>query len=571
MRTSLALTSFPRSPRMGGWALPIGILTALLAACGGSASPTAKPLDTGAVGRPFWIPFSAIPTGSGGREGLFVVPSDALSATPVFATTLPTTATGDVPIRTIAEAKNYAISGGTVAGFSPALLIYTATGTDGAEHVYGLNLGNITSTPTATQLSSLSFSFTTPSTNQGPLQLCGWTEAQTDLTEPTTLFVLLVLGGTAGCGAGASFDYYVVHYTDSAATSPLQVTVANPYFTPLYAPNGQLGGMVALDEISGNLYFYSNETFTSPKILLSGVTQINTIYAESVNIQGVFPSSEFLAVSQASIPQALYQIGYQGTAIKWYTAAGNYYLIGGAFDATNFYFADQDHPETIWRESVAGGTPAKILNINDGNQYNLVGSNGSLLVLNWGAGTLAQSSYYGTVPIGAYSTAVNQIWSTQLGPSNGFVASPTPGANSGDLLFITVRQFSLPEVLPITFWSAALTPSGTVTQPLTAASAFVGPIGPGGSEVLEVTHITDMSGSYDGGTLNAVDLATSTSSPITTPGGGTYTVSQGPTFAPLSNNLSAEVDLGDGAVLDASSKLIYPVTLPSTTVSAAWF
>jgi hypothetical protein len=570
MRTSLTSTSCPRSPRVGGCALPIGMLSALLAACGGSTSPAAKPLDTGAVGRAFWIPCSAIPTGSGGRGGLFVVPSDALSSTPIFATTLPTTATGGVPIKTLAEAKNYAISGGTVSDFSPALLMYTATGADGAEHVYGLNLGNITGTPTGAQLSSLSFSFTAPATNQGVSQLCGWSGGQTDLTEPATLFVLLVLGGSAGCG-GASFAYYVVHYTDSAATSPLQVTVPNPYFTPLYAPDGQLGGMVALDAISGNLYFYPNEAFTSPKILLSGVTQINSIYAESVNIQGVFPSSEFLAVSRASNTQTLYQIGYQGTAIERYTAAENHYITGGASDATNFYFTDQDLPETIWREPVAGGTAEKILSINDGNLYNLVGSNGSLLVLNWGAGTLAQSSYYGTVPVGAYSTAVNQFFATNLGPSNGFLAPPTPGTTSGDLVFITVEQYSLPQPLPLIFWWAALPPPGTVMQPVTAASAFVGPTGPWGSEVLEVVHITDTSGTYDGGTLNVVDVATATSSPITTPDGGAYTVSQGPTFAPLSNNLSAEVDPGSGAVLDAASKLIYPMILPNTTVSAAWF
>jgi hypothetical protein len=222
---------------------------------------------------------------------------------------------------------------------------------------------------------------------------------------------------------------------------------------------------------------------------------------------------------------------------------------------------------------VGGGAPTKIVSTNENYGFTLAGSTGSLLVLSWNNGTLVESSYVDTVPIGTLSSAVDQIWFSYIGPSfSQFLAPSAPGDPSKALVFITIEEFSLPFAPPVDLpWASVITPSGAVIQAPTAGSAFLGTIGLDNQSVLEAVDVPNGGGGNAGGTLEVFDVATTTATPITMPGGGTYTICGGPTFAPLSNSLNAEIDRGCGAVLDVAAKAVYPVTIPNSTMSAAWF
>lgn len=536
--------------------LGAGIALALLGACGGSSTDNEPASSSGSSsGGPFWIPYTAAATAAGGQTGLFVIPSNALASSPLFATTLSNT-------NTVAEAQNLTLSGSQVTDFSPALVMYSATDATGDEHLFGLNLSDTSVAPVAAQLSNLLLNPNCP-TSQG----------QTDLMRPTSLFVLVDIPGPTGCGS--SYDkFYVVHYTDSATTSATAVTVPNAYFTSLYAPDGTLGGMVLFDPASTNLYFYANDAFTNPTILLSGVTSTRAVFAQSVTNGGVFTGSEFITVTLLSGAQALYQITYSGTAIECYTTSSG--IISSASDATNFYFiADQ----AIWQEAIAGGKPVELFDDTNGAvslPTRLIGSNGSLLVLDTEVGAGQISSSLSTIPVGILSSSATPLGdSSYPGPLSVIMASAS-GKPADDLLLITVSEFSLTVPTTVTFSTQVLSPAGAVRQDLTANSSFAGLTKAFGGGVLEVTGVTDPNNAA-GGTLNSLDLASLTLTPITTPGGEAYQIGVGATLDlhALSTTISAgpvaNPDASGGFALDASSNVLYPVTLSNTNIDLAWF
>jgi hypothetical protein len=542
--------------------LGAAILLALISGCGGSStgnesassssSSSGGSGPSGVAGGPFWIPYTAASTSGGGQTGLFVIPSNALASAPEFVTTMSGT-------NTVAEAQNFTLTGSQVTDFSPALMMYTATDASGNEHLFGLNLSDTTVAPVGTQISNLLLN---PSTMGSAAPACDETPGQTDLTKPTTLFVLVDIPGPTGCQT--SFDtFYVVHYSDLATTAPSPVTVPNPYFTSLYAPNGTLGGMVLFDQASTNLYFYANDAFTNPTILLSGVTGTGAVFAESVTNGGVFTGSEFITVTLLSGAQALYQITYSGTATKWYTTASG--ISGSVSDASNFYFiADR----AIWQEAIAGGTPVELLDDTDGTYYILVGSNGSLLVLDSEAGAGQITSTLSTIPVGTLSSSTTPLGNSYYpGPLSIIMAGPS-GNSPDDLVLITVNDFSLTVPTTVTYSTQVLTPAGTVKQDLTADSSFAGVIDPFGDSVLEVSS---------SGTLNSLDLASLMLTPITTTGGEAYEIGVGGSLDlhPLSTTISAGPEANPfstaGFALDASSNVLYPVNLANTSINLAWF
>jgi hypothetical protein len=133
----------------------------------------------------FWMPFSATPVKgtTGGKSGLFVIPSFEVGSspapTPSFVTTAEPTLLG----------ATFAIVGTLTnpTSVTPALLIYSAKGADGNQHLYGLNLANPTNSktpPTPVQISNLSV----PTTKA----ICAAGQAQSNLLTPSTLSVVIM-------------------------------------------------------------------------------------------------------------------------------------------------------------------------------------------------------------------------------------------------------------------------------------------------------------------------------------------------------------------------------------------
>src|SRR5271155_60136 len=96
----------------------------------------------------FWIPYIATPVAgtTGGKTGLFLIASNAVGGatapTPAWVTESQPTVLG--------AAFQGFVSGSTPpTSATPATLIYAAKGSDGNQHLYGLDLANPTGSATA--------------------------------------------------------------------------------------------------------------------------------------------------------------------------------------------------------------------------------------------------------------------------------------------------------------------------------------------------------------------------------------------------------------------------------------
>src|SRR4051794_15264056 len=120
--------------------LLVGLAAGLLAACGDS-TPGLVPNtpSTATAGGPFWIPFSATPTATGGRNGLFVVPSTSPGSTPAFV------ASGSVGL--LGAASQPTLRNAAIKDVSPAVILFAANDSTGTLRVYGLDLRGTTEKP----------------------------------------------------------------------------------------------------------------------------------------------------------------------------------------------------------------------------------------------------------------------------------------------------------------------------------------------------------------------------------------------------------------------------------------
>ena len=183
-----------------------------------------------------YIAYQASPTSgtAGGTTGLFVIPSDNLSAQPLFVTT----DSGS----SLAAIYQFSLnSAGYITGYTPFGIVYNDLL---QQHLYRLDLGiQSGNAPALVQMSTLSFSQT---------KVCEMSIiVRTNFTDPlTTAFIFRVAANGSPCGAADQF--LMVHYTDSATTAP--VTVPSAPMGAIYNSDGSLAGLLALDA-SGNLKF----------------------------------------------------------------------------------------------------------------------------------------------------------------------------------------------------------------------------------------------------------------------------------------------------------------------------
>ena len=558
-------------------------LVAALVACGGGGAGADSGVQTpgssgggggsGSGGSGFYLPYVATST-AGGETGVFVVPSNNLSATPVFVTRTPAASQAVSVISLLKQSS------------APYALVYIASGSDGNAHVYLSNISNTSVVPSATQLSSLSL--------RSMADICGivgWAQANVD--DPTTWFVVLHInaGGTSSCGAGGDV-YQVIHYNDSSTTDPTVANITAPTtplgsaLTALYQSNGALGGLVLLDSATGNLDFYSDDTFTSPKVLTTGVSASHDMIDDSAfdNTDSVGATTAFLSVTTTS-GTSVWRVPASGAASKVYTASGNLSPLGVA-DASNVYFSDNAIPggQAIYQEPIAGGTPTALYRSTVNGlppppAYMLVGSNGTSLVLTANGGSAAGgiSTSVVTLPVDT-PTAPTTIAGPFAGVATVSMCPYTLGNTTGDDVLVNVTQ-GTPGSTSVSYSSEVLTPGGGVKQPALVNSAFVStPVcSVAFGAVLQVRGITDTNGAYGGGTVSELNLSTFTTTTLsTTTGSGTYSVPSGdPLFVTF---LSADIGLGivgsqpngtpsGGVAVDLSKSLIVTVSVPNSTVS----
>jgi hypothetical protein len=460
----------------------------------------------------FWEPFLASPfNGSkSGKTGLFLIASNSLESEPVpeFVTT--------VAAQPVGLTLQYTFSSGQLT-YVPALMMYAAVGSDGETHIYGINLGNTAAVPKPVQIGSLAL----PSTKQ----ICGGREAETSLATPDTMFVVLQVTAAGKCATGAA-TFYVVHYTDAATTAPLTAAIGSNLFDSIYH-DGTLKGMLLADTTTHTLNLYPTSAFTSPTVLLSGVTASLGIASASIPDGSEYGSNAFyLSVTTGSGP-ALYRVaGATGAIEEIHKGA----IGSSAVDAYRLYFADVTNPaKTVLYEVSLTGTTPKTLYAGStpaGSEYQLYGTSDSLLTFQDSSFSASgpQATFY-TVPDDSGSSAPNPIAGPYAGIATAaFLAAPAPGEASKSLLYQTIRSQTGAKV---SYSSVAVPPGGPLGESVLANSAYES-FGVLTSQltgtVWRVTGITDTNGAWGGGKISQVNVGSGTTTIATTAGGADYVI-----------------------------------------------
>jgi hypothetical protein len=495
----------------------------------------------GGGGAPWWMPFDveaisgATPAG---QNGLRLIPSDKLESNP------PLTSITTTPTKVLGIGLKYTISNNVLTSYSPVLMAYYTTGTDGTTQIYGLTINNTSTTPTPLPIGT-----PIPSTQQ----ICGFSSAPQDISDPTKGFAILKVGpsGASGCTSGP-FTFETAKYTDSPTTPQAVVSLNSFPIGSLYTDN-LLTGILFFDSSAGTLNLYSDITFTSPKHLLTGVQSVipalpaiikdSTPYGNTVEYLNVY-------FTNADIPEgvpAFYRL--DETSGGTITKVFNNLASSVTLDSKNVYFIDESPAsETdFYQAPTSGGSPTLIFKgkptVLGSGAYSIIGSNDSLLVFEFSSTTTAippvtTSTIYTipiTNPVGTLVASATTIGGPYTGAVSGFLASPTAGDPSGDILFanvisVTEQIVNQQPVITYDFSSFSGSPGATLTAtPL--ANSYYEPLAfltdQASDSVLQIKGITDSSGTFGGGNYYQVDIGTLAATEFTTLGGGAYKIPAG--------------------------------------------
>ena len=561
----------------------------------GSANVTnvAVACSSSTGGGAYWIPYSAFPTPGltpPGQNGLFLIPSDKLSSSPA-----PTWVTTDTT-QLLGIGTKITVSGG-VATYLPQVMMYADTDSTGTTRIFGLTLAGTGTVPTPTQISNVAL----PSGQQ----ICSaGGSAETDVTQPTTLFAVLEVGTLAQCGSGGG-TFEVVHYTDAKTTAPVVVSISTTLINSVYQ-NGKLVGLLLLN--GSALDLYANDTFTSPVQKITGLTTANYV-AGVLNEATLSTTAVYYQVSTTTANE-LYRIDGSTLAATLVQNIGtgsiSYPVVQ---DDTNLYYnvltpgASNTETATITQVAIAGGTP-KVLyaspsfevlvgTLVDG--YQLVGSNDSIVVFEFSSSpytsgiqdpTKSTATLF-TVPVGTTTTTPTTLANYTAGNQlpDVFLAAPSGGGYAANILFATVEHSAGTFPLYTRAFSAVSIPLNGSQAPAPIANSVYEPLAIISSHlsdtVWQVTGITDTNGGFGGGTANLVNVSNLTDTPFTTTGGGHYVFAagfSGSLAAISSNNIaigiinnSAVLSGGgtpevDGAAADLSSDFLYQIKIMNTEI-----
>jgi hypothetical protein len=545
-------------------------------------------------GGAYWIPYSASPAPDAtpaGSTGLFLIPSDKLASSPA-PTFITTDNTSLLAIGTQISVKDGVLT------YSPQLMMYADTASTGITKIFGLTLAGTSSVPTPTQIGSLAL----PSTQV----ICpGSSSAETDISEATSLFVVIEVGTATQCDE-AGGTYEVVHYQDSSTTAPVVVNLNTTTTNTVYQ-NGNLTGLLVFDSATNSLDLYADDTFTSPTKEISGLqngSYVSGVLDEAtLSTSGIFYSAtttggvtDLYRIDGSTLVATLIQnlmTGTVSTAVQDDTNLYYMVLTSGASSTT----------ATFNQVALTGGTPKLLYTsppfVPEGAAglagYQLIGSNDSVVVFEFYSEPLtggsldptkATATLY-TVPVGETTTTPTTLANYPAGDllTNVFLSAPSGSGLSASVLFVTVRKASGSISAPTIAYSAVSIPlnGGTAPAPI-ANSAYeqLAVVSPRLTyNVWQVIGITDTNGGWGGSTAYSVNVSTLVDTPFTTTGGADYVFGKGFSggFAAISSpNIaigilenSSAVSGGatlveDGAAVDLTTNFLYPVVLTNTNV-----
>jgi len=489
--------------------------------------------SSGGGGSPFWLPFAEMPdtSATGGVNAIAVLPSGNITSSP----NLDTVATGSFQV--IDFTYEYELNSGTATYF-PQYVIYEATDKNGNQQLYNLSLVASASAPVPVQLGNIAVASTQ--------SICRSKLVQTDLTDPTSFFVLLDIG-TTDCN-GLSDTYEVVHSGDSATTSPTVVSVTSTDVDILYS-DAKMTGMVLYQPNSNTVDFFADDTFTNPKTLFSNIFAEEDMSVGSLRDVTTFTTESLFITIQPNSSSAwtLYRIDDSGDATSVMTLANEYvYFDGsGTGDDSNIYFftsanANGVFTETLNQVPAGGGSPMQLFQkeLASGETVSLLGSNDSNVVFQdnvpKSGNTSAAVTFY-SVPVGKTSTSATPLNATAYpGTSstvNGFMVSPSLTDLSGALVLVDITNVTVTGNTSTTQYSSIALQPGSTSSATPTANSVYGAFGTLGSAATglawQITSITDSNGGMGGGTLNLTDVTTLANTPLTTTGGGNYVIPAG--------------------------------------------
>jgi hypothetical protein len=548
----------------------------------------------GGGGGAYWIPYSATPVPSAtppGSTGLFLIPSDKLSSSPA-----PTFITTDTT-QLLAIGTQISVNSGVVT-YLPQVMMYADTNSAGTTKIYGLTLAGTSSVPTPTQISNLSL----PSGQQ----ICGSSDSETDVTNPDSVFVVIQVGTAEQC-ISTGGTYEVVHYTDSATTAPVVVSLNTTEMNGIYQ-NGKLVGLLLFDSATKSLDLYADDTFTSPTQLITGLSNTNYVSGvldeATLSTTGIFESATTTGGSTF-----LYRI--DGSTL---VATSIQNVLTGSIstatqDDTNLYYmvltsGASSTTATFNQVALTGGTPKLLYTspafVPEGTSglagYQLIGSNDSVVAFEFyseptTSGSLdptkATATLY-SVPVGETTTTPTTLANYPAGNTlvGVFLAAPSGSGVSGNVLFAGVRNATGSITTPTIAYSAVSIPLNGGTAPAAIKNSLYAPLAVITAQltynVWQVTGITDTDGGYGGGTANTVNVSTLADTPLTTTGGGDYVFQAGfvgGLEALSSNNIAVGIFENEPAVVsgaklqqigvaaDLTKSFLYPIVLTNTYVT----
>lgn len=552
----------------------------------------------------FWIPYAAAPASAGGETGLFVIASNAVGGA-----TAPTPAwiTESAPTLLGTTFAGF-VSGSTPpASATPAALIYAAKGSDGNQHLYGLDLANPSGSATAPKPAQLT-SLSVPASKS----LCAAGQMQTELTSPSTLAVVVYVatpeagskpGSTGYCAGVPNGTYYLVTYGESATatatvidipggTSTFSALTNDGNFDALNLSNGDLGGLLYWDSVTQDENLYVHTNFTGPTTLLHGVVGTPLpcvdVFAVANGARDYLAGSALATVKTAAGFKA-YQFVPSGEIFEFYDGTAD----GCITDPDHLYFIGTRNGSTssaLYEASLTSITTPKTLlasfTSTESEGYSLIGANGSVVVFQKYAvsSTGAMSATVQTVPVGITSGKATSIGGPYSGAlMTSFLAPAAGGPITGlDWLLLTSRnETGSGPSAHVTYTSEVLDPTGSgavMTVPADTVFESFGPFATEiGGSVLEITGITDTEGGFGGASLDvlAVGFAAAPAK-LTLTGGGSYKVPAGYEIS-MTGFYGTSIATGglfslNGApaiavALDVSKHIIVPFSIKNTNVA----
>lgn len=552
---------------------------------GGSSSGASSSSggSSGGGSSAFWLPYISAPassSSSGATTGLVVVPSNSQTTAPAL---VANTSNLTSAAQLATGSYNLSLSGTTITSFSPSKFMYVAADSSSNVHVYGLPLDS-SSAPTAAAIGTFSQPLGTSTLSQ---VVCATAGAQTSIQSPTTLFAVIDVAGSGGCGNSDTF--WLVNYADANSTAPTQLSIPGvSFFEPLYSASTYgLTQIVLFDTANHALDIYPFSSGTpltaSPTVALQNVNSAALLRRTSQ--QAVL----FLDITLTSAPtqHLVYRLGSGSTtATLVYTAAAGNTLAGSAQDdGTNLYFIDAGTTsQKLVQVGLGSGSPVTLYT-NNGTNMSLLVADGNhvLMALQTASGTSAsyQWSFYPLV-VGSANQTLPASPSHLTGASlSSFTGEQTAGDPATQVALInldtagtspgTTEHFSV-------IVNAAGSAVGSSNQAVANSRFVTGTGGFLGSSgyALQLIGITDPQVGDGGASIYAVPLSTGvagtalqltgTSAPYVVPSG---TLLAAVSFAPQIGEIYDITGSSSGTsfAFDLSKGQLSTVTLPNSVVT----